>query len=158
MAVTAALYGHFFSNALGGMTEAETPRVFDLLTDSIKVMLCTSTYVPDQDNHKFKSSVTNELPATGGYTAGGVALASKTLVYTAAGHYLVFDAADAIWTTATLSAVRIAVIYNARAAADADKELIGFVDFGSDRSSVGVNFELQWDPLGIFKLAAASPA
>jgi hypothetical protein len=42
----------------------------DLDTDTIKVMLNTSTYVADQDVHAKRSDVTNEVTGTG-YTAGG---------------------------------------------------------------------------------------
>lgn len=157
MAVTAALYGHFMSATLGGITAGETVRSIDILSDTIKVMLCTVAYVPNQDTHKFKSDITNELPATGGYVAGGFTLATKTLVYTAAGHYLVFDAADALWAASTLSNARIAVIYDDRAAAAADKELIGYIDFGADQSSAGVDFTIQWNASGIFKRTAAAP-
>jgi hypothetical protein len=158
MAVTAGLFGHFASNVLGGMTEPETSRRIDILTDAIRVMLCTSAYVPDPDNHKFKASVTNELPAAGGYVAGGVTLVGKTLTYTAAGNILVFDASDAVWAASTLANARIAVIYDDRAAAAADKELIGYIDFGADMSSAGVDFRIVWNAGGIFKITVAAAA
>ena len=45
----------------------------DLDTDTIKVMLVTSTYTPNQDTHTKRSDVTNEVSGTG-YTAGGATL------------------------------------------------------------------------------------
>src|SRR5260370_21192542 len=64
--------------------------------DTIKVMLATASYTPDQTNHQFKSSVTNEVAfGSGNYTAGGVALASKTATITA--HVFTFDSADISW-------------------------------------------------------------
>ena len=42
----------------------------DWLNDTIKVMLVTSAYTPDQDAHDFKDDITNEISGTG-YTAGG---------------------------------------------------------------------------------------
>ena len=54
----------------------------DFLNDTIKGMLTTVTYVPDQDAHDYKSDVTNEVSGTG-YTAGGATLANKTVTYTA---------------------------------------------------------------------------
>lgn len=158
MAVTAGLFGHFASNVLGGMTAGETTRSIDILSDVIKVMLCTSGYVPDPDTHKFKSSVTNEIPATGGYATGGATLASKTLTYTADGNFLVFDAADILYAASTLTNVRIAVIYDDRAAAAGDKELIGYIDFGANQSSAGVDFSIVWNASGIFKITAAAAA
>jgi hypothetical protein len=44
----------------------------------------TSTYAPNQDTHEYVSSLTNELSTAGGYTAGGLAIASPTRTYTAA--------------------------------------------------------------------------
>lgn len=158
MAVSAGLFGHYASSTLGGMTAGETTRSIDILSDTIRVMLCTSAYVPDPDTHKFKSSVTNELPGTGGYTAGGVALAGKTLVYTAAGNFLIFDADNVVWAASTLSNARIAVIYDDREAAAADKELIGFIDFGQDLSSAGVDFSIIWNAAGIFRITVAAAA
>lgn len=158
MAVTAALFGHFGSNILGGLTAGETQRVIDILSNDIKVMLCTSAYVPDQDTHKFKSDVTNEVPGTGGYTTGGQALTTKTLTYTAGTNIMTFDADNVVWTASTITGARIAVIYCARAAADADKELIGYIDFGTDQSTVGVDFRIEWNASGIFKITVAAPA
>ena len=53
------------------------------LTDSIKVMLMTSTYTPNKDTHAFKSDITNEVVGTN-YVATGQALASKTAAYLSA--------------------------------------------------------------------------
>jgi len=41
----------------------------DFGDDTIKVMLSTESYVPDQDTHEFRDDVTNEVAGTG-YTAG----------------------------------------------------------------------------------------
>jgi len=155
MAVTAKLFCNYVSNTLGGMTAGETVRTIDWLSDTIKVMLCTSAYVPNQDTHKFKSDVTNELPATGGYVAGGIALAGKTITLDAANNIMTMDANDATWAGSTLTNARIAVIYDDRAAAAADKELIGYVDFGVDMSSAGVDFTIQWNASGIFRAIVA---
>ena len=51
--------------------------------DTIKMALCTSLYTPDYDLHDYFNDVTNEVVGTG-YTAGGAALASKTVTRTAA--------------------------------------------------------------------------
>jgi len=155
MAVTAHLYDNFVSNVLGGMTAGETVRTIDWLSDSIKVMLTTSTYVPNRSIHKFKSDITNELPATGGYVAGGTALAGKTIALDAVNHIMTMDANDTLWAASTLTNARIAVIYDDRAAAAADKELIGYVDFGVDMSSAGVDFTIQWNASGIFRAIVA---
>jgi hypothetical protein len=56
MAVTALVYGGFLQSLAN--------KEIDLDTDVLKVMLCTSTYTPNQDTHKYKSSVTNEVTGT----------------------------------------------------------------------------------------------
>lgn len=44
----------------------------------------TSSYVPNFDTHAYVSDLTNELTTGGGYTAGGLAIASPTRTSTAA--------------------------------------------------------------------------
>lgn len=82
MAVTAFMYGKSYANFLGGEAGGDTFQT-DFLTDTIKVMLTTSTYTENLDTHETKADVTNEVVGTG-YTAGGATLASKTITYTAA--------------------------------------------------------------------------
>lgn len=124
------------------------------LSDTVKVMLCTSTYVPDQDAHIYKSSVTNEVVGTG-YTAGGIALSSKTSVYNSGTNTLTLDAADSTWSGATTITARYAVVYDSATGVDSTSPLIGYVDFGVDFSSSGVPFVITWDAAGIFTLTVA---
>lgn len=151
MAVTAKAYCNFTSNILGGMTAGETVRSCDWLSDAIHLMLVTNSYVPNQDTHKFKSDITNELPATGGYVAGGTALAGKTITLDAANNIMTLDANDVTWAASTLTNARYGILYDRRAAADADRELIGYIDFGADQSSAGVDFTVTWNALGILR-------
>jgi hypothetical protein len=144
MAVTAKMYGNCLLKALN--------KEIDYDTDTIKVMLCTSTYTPDQDAHIYKSSVTNEVTGTG-YTAGGITLASKTITYTGATNIITLDAADVTWATSTITA-RYAVIYDDTGTAGTSA-LIAYVDFGADVVSSGGNFTITWDATGICTVAAA---
>lgn len=145
MAVTAQWYGKALINVFGGETAGET-RNCDWLSDTIKIMLCTSGYVPNKDTHEFHSDITNEVVGAG-YTAGGATLASKTLVYDAANDRITFDAADATW--ASLLTFRYAVIYDDTPAASANKVLLAYIDFGADQSALTV----QFDPAGILRIA-----
>jgi hypothetical protein len=148
MPVSALLYGKLFLNAFGGETAGETLRNIDILSDSIKLMLTTSAYVPDQHTHKFKSSVTNEVVGAG-YTAGGIALANRTWAYNSGTKTCTFDADDVVWSNATITA-RIAVLYDSTPAADADRILIGYVDFGTDQVSTQPgSFTVQWAAAGV---------
>lgn len=145
MAVSAKVYG------LAQKSLAN--KEIDWDTDTIKVMLCTSTYTPDQDTHQYKSSVTNEVSGTG-YTAGGATLTSCTSTYTSGTNVQMLDAADVSWTSSTITA-RYAVIYDSSPATDATRPLIAYVDFGADVVSSGGTFSITWDAAGIVTLTAA---
>jgi hypothetical protein len=145
MAVSAKVYGKFLLSVMN--------KEVDIDTDALKVMLCTSTYAPDQDAHQYKSSVTNEVSGTG-YTAGGAALTSVTSTYTGATNVWMLDAADTSWASSTITA-RYAVIYDSSPATDATRPLIAYVDFGADVSSTAATFTITWDSNGIVTVTVA---
>ena len=145
MAVTAKVYGLFLKSLAN--------KEIDLDSDTLKVMLCTSTYTPNQDTHQYKSSVTNEVTGTG-YTAGGATLGSVTVTYDTASNTLKLDAADTSWASSTITA-RYAVVYDSTPASDATRPLICYVDFGADVVSSGGAFDITWDAAGIVTLTAA---
>jgi hypothetical protein len=143
MAVSAKIYSKYFLSV--------NAATINWGSDSIKVMLCTSTYTPVQGTHQFKSDITNEVTGTG-YTATGVALGTKT--NTTSGLVATFDAADTSWAASTITA-RYAVVYDATPATDATRPLILYVDFGADVISSGGTFTITWDSLGLFTLTAS---
>ena len=122
----------------------------DLDTDTIKLMLVTSSYTPNIDTHTKRSDVTNEVTGTG-YTAGGVALANKTVTVNNTTDKGVFDADDVTLSTATITA-RGAVLYKSRGGASSADELICYLDFGSDITSTAGNFNITFDATGILTL------
>lgn len=122
----------------------------DLDTDTINVMLVTSTYTPDQDAHTKRSDITNEVVGTG-YSAGGSALAGKVVSVDNTDNEGVFDANDIAWATSTITA-RGAVLYKARGGAASADELICYLDFGSDKVSTAGTFTIQWNAEGIINL------
>lgn len=123
----------------------------DLDTDSIYVMLVTSSYTPDQDLHEYRDDITNEVSGTG-YTAGGSALASKTVTADNTDNEGVFDANDVSWSTSTITA-RAAVLYKNRGGASSADELICYIDFGADKISTAGTFTIAWNAEGIVNLA-----
>lgn len=145
MAVTATLFGGFLQSLAN--------KEIDLDTDTLKVMLCTSTYAPNQDTHRYKSSVTNEVAGTG-YTATGAALTGVTVTYDAATNTLKLDANDVSWPSSTLTA-RYAVVYDSTPASDATRPLIALVDFGADVSTTSGTFQITWSASGIATISAA---
>lgn len=146
MAVTSKMFGNCLLKALS--------KEINLNSDVINVMLCTSAYVPDQDNHVYKSAVSNEVPAGNGYTSGGVTLQNKVLSYVGSTNTVKFDADDVQWPASTITA-RYAVIYDATPGTDATRPLIGYVDFGADVSSNNGTFQITWDANGIFNSVAS---
>lgn len=145
MAVTAKVYGLFLKSLAEGKV--------DLSTDTLKVMLTTSSYTPNQDTHQYKSSVTNEVTGTG-YTAGGATLASVGVTYDAGTNTLKLDAADPAWAASTITA-RYAVFYDATPSTDATRPLISYVDFGTDVTSTAGTFTIELDAAGIVTMTAA---
>lgn len=122
----------------------------DLDSDTIKVMLVTSAYTPDQDAHTKRSDVTNEVSGTG-YSAGGASLANKSVSADNTDNEGVFDADDLTWGSSTITA-RGAVLYKSRGGASSADELICYIDFSADKVSSGGNFTIQWNAEGILNL------
>lgn len=122
MADVAKFFGKFFLSLAN--------KEVDFNSDTIKAMLCTSTYVPDQDAHQYKSDVTNEITGTG-YTAGGVTLTTCTISYDGTTNTLKLDCDDFSWTGATFTA-RNLVIYDSTPGSDATRPLIMYVTFNAD--------------------------
>lgn len=122
----------------------------DLDTDTIKVMLVTSSYIPDQDAHTKRSDIANEVVGSG-YVAGGSALTGNTVTVDNTGNEGVFDADDVSWPTSTITA-RGAVLYKSRGGVASADELICYLDFGADKVSTSGEFSLQWNAEGIINL------
>lgn len=134
------LYGRVFLSAFN--------KEIDLDSDTLKLMLCTSTYVPAQDTHRYKSDVTNEIVGTG-YTAGGVALTSVTVTYDAATNTMKLDAADPSWPSGSTFTFRYAVLYDSTPATDATRPLIGYIDYETDQSVAGEPLTLVVSTSGV---------
>jgi hypothetical protein len=139
VAVTAYWYGKAFLSLLN--------KEADLNSDTLKVMLCTSSYTPDQDAHDYKDDVTNEVSGTG-YTAGGATLANVAVTYTAGTNVIKFDADDTVWSAATITA-RYAVVYDSTPATDGTRPLLLYIDFGGNVTSTAGDFTIAWNASGI---------
>lgn len=146
MAVTAKWYGQALMKVLN--------KEVDFDTDTIKVMLCTTDYSPDQDTHVYKTDITGESSGTG-YTAGGATLANTTMSYTAASNVIKLDADDTVWSNSEITAY-YAVIYDASPASSSARNLLGYVDFGENKTSAGPGtFTITWSTQGIFTITSS---
>jgi hypothetical protein len=121
----------------------------DLTNDTIKLALVTSSYTPDQDAHDFFDDVTNEVGASGTYSAGGATL-SVTVSQDDTDNEGVFDATDVSFTGATITA-RGAVIYKSTGTAGTSP-LICYIDFGGDIVSTAGTFTVAFSSEGIINL------
>lgn len=207
-------YRRALENMLGGSGAAEA-RQTDYLSDTLKVMLATSSYTLSLDSHETKSDVTNECTGTG-YSTGGATISGKAITTTAANSWgttwaattaytagdiirptsgngklyvaitsgtsggseptwtttlydeqpadsgvtwscigssiTVVDATDPSWgPTATISAIRYAVLYNDT---PTDKPLLWVNDFGSDQSVSSGTFTINLPTTGFFHFIA----
>lgn len=145
MAVEAAAYGsQFLALYLGLM---------DWTNDSIKCSLHLVGYVPNKDTNTDFEDTSNEAPATGNYTAGGVALGTKTSTYSSSVHTL--DAANMTIGSSTIANVRRAVVYNDTPSVGS-KTLIAYQTSDTDISTTGGAFTVAWAGAGIVTLTVAA--
>ena len=118
----------------------------DLDTNTIKIMLVTSSYTPNADSHDFKDDITNEVSGTG-YTAGGATLAGCAVTADTTNDRGKFDANDVVWSTATITA-RGAVIYKDTGTASTSP-IIGYIDFTTDKTATAGDFTIQFNADGV---------
>jgi len=130
--------------------KAKIMSEIDLDTDTIKCALMTTAYTPNQDTHIFWDDVSaNEASGTN-YTAGGSTMAGTNITTDTSNNEGVYDASDVTWTSATVSA-QYAVLYKSTGTASTSP-LVCCFDFGSEKTSSGGNFVIQWHDDGIINL------
>ena len=122
---------------------------FNLVSDTVKVALMTGSHAFTAENDNWADVSANQTTGTG-YTAGGQALASKTVTIDDTDDEGVFDAADLTWSSSTITASH-AVIYDDTPTSPADP-LICSIDFGGSQSSSNGNFTIQWAAEGIINI------
>jgi hypothetical protein len=143
MAITATPYGAFLTDLLTG--------VHNVVTDTDKVALLTSSYTPNQDTHATFADVSaNEVTGTG-YTAGGATLTGKSVTYDTIVNVATLVAASVTWAALTVS-TRYAVIYRSTGTGSTSR-LIGYIDFGAVRTYTAEPFELSF-PSGAVAVTA----
>lgn len=114
----------------------------DLASDTFYVLLVTSTYTPNKDTHTKRSDITNEVPNGSGYTTGGQAV-TPTVTKDLVNDRVDVTYADVTWTSSTITA-RAGVVYKRRGGASSADELLFYVDFGTDVSTTGGTFTLDF--------------
>lgn len=148
MAATSKAYGNFALHLAKG-------RVNWLASggSAVKCALLANTYSPDQDAHATWADVLAHEVSGTGYTAGGAALVLTDASYDSATNTLTLDAADAEWSSLSLTA-RYAVIY-IDGATDATSWLVAYTDFGVDKAPLEEPLKVIFNAAGIITMTVA---
>jgi hypothetical protein len=108
-------------------------------SNAFKRMLVTSSYTPNKDTHNDRADVTNEVAATGGYTAGGKVVACTVTRDNATDRVTLTFAAES-WPVSTITAAGEVVYFNDGTAAD--DILVFYNDFGGNVTTSGTTFSV----------------
>jgi hypothetical protein len=138
-------FGPFIERQMEGATKS------DFLTGTWDYSLHTASQTPAQDTDDFFNDWSATEVTGTNYTALGVVLASKTSVYDTATDEWRFDAADAAWTTATISGIRYGLLWENTAGASSTDPVAAYHDLGA-QSVTAANFTVQFDATGIAKI------
>ena len=111
----------------------------DLDTNTFKMLLVTSTYTPNKDTHADRADVTNEVAASGGYTAGGKTVTCTVARDNANDRTTLTFAAES-WANSTITAAG-AVVYKSTGTA-ANDLLVFYNDFGGDVTTSNTTFSV----------------
>jgi hypothetical protein len=125
-------------------------KEIDWDTDTVKAVLCSATYTPDQDAHQYASSLTNEL-AGGGY--GRVTLTGKATTYTGGTNTHMLDAADFAFTG--LTGTFRYLIYLIDTGTAGTSPLVAYVDFGADQTATAQDVNVTLDADGVVSFVVA---
>lgn len=129
------------AKAYGLGVKAILNKEVDWDSDTIKGVLCSSSYTPNQDTHQYASSLTGEL-AGGGYAR--VTLSGKASTYTAGTNTLNLTCSDFSFTALT-GTFRYLIIVDTQTGSDATSPLLTYVDFLSDQTYSGANADMDVD-------------
>jgi hypothetical protein len=130
--------GHMYGKALNAIAT----KTINLSSDTIKVMLVTSSYTPNQAADQF-ASTPGAFEITGtGYTAGGAVLTS--IVLADASNVFTLSAANTTWAGAAF-ATAFGIIYDQTVGTGySTNPLLGYVNFGGTQSPAGITFAIDW--------------
>lgn len=141
----------------GAAKEGIAKNTIDLDTHAFQVVLVTQAHTPVVNTHSTFADVSaNQVAAGGGYSSGGVALASVTVVRAAG--TVTFDAADTSWASSTITAKYAMILKMAGGSLVSGDLLLCYVDLdttsgSSSVSTTGGTFQITWNASGIFTLS-----
>lgn len=146
-AVTLNLYDIFRRKQASGT------GAVDLSALTVKCMIVTSGYTPNQNTHDFADDLgANEVSGTN-YTAGGNAMANPVVALDGSGNVSVDFDDPATWSqhASGFNDGRRAIIYIDRGGAASADELIAYTDdFGAAKGNVDGDFSVAVNASGLF--------
>jgi hypothetical protein len=149
-AVTLNLYDIFRRKQASGT------GAVDLSALTVKCMIVTGTYSPNQNTHDFADDLgANEVSGTN-YAAGGNTLANPVVALDGSGNVSVDFDDPATWAqhASGFNDGRRAIIYVDRGGAASADELIGYTDdFGAAKGNVDGDFSVTINASGLFTSA-----
>lgn len=128
-------------------------NAIDLDTDTLKLALVTSSYVPNAASHDFFDDVSANEVTGSNYTAGGATLANQ-LVTLSAGTVTFDNTVDVTFTqhATGFTNARYAILYKSTGSA-ATSGLIAYADLGTDVGNQSGDLVLEFDSAGILTFA-----
>jgi len=127
-------------------------REIDFDTDTIKMMLVTEDYAPNQATDRYKSAIVDEVSG-GSYVAGGNALSATAITWDDGLATFTLDADDLTFLDGNYS-FRYGIVYDDTPALDTAKPLIMYFDFGAQTAtSVDVVVAFSGSGMGAIRIA-----
>ncbi len=121
-------------------------------TFPVYCMLVGSGYVPNDDTHIYRSSVTNEI-AGSNYISGGFALSSPGVSYDTSLNQGIFTAGNVFLANITFgTSAQAAVLYGSTPAGAPSDPLIAYIDFTTGQAVTAGTFQITWPAGGILAL------
>jgi hypothetical protein len=115
----------------------------DFDTDTLKVMLTTSTYVPAPSTDIFKAAVTNEVSGTN-YTARGNTITGVTATQSLGTATITGNTVTWLQSATGFTNARYAVVYK-DTGVDATSPLIGYIDLVTNQGNTAGDLLLNWN-------------
>jgi hypothetical protein len=146
MAASFTLYSSFRKYIMNG--------TIDLDTNTIKLMLVTSSYTPSVAHDVLADVTASPSPELGsgdGYTTGGAEVTGKSVTNTDSPSQGIFDATDTEWASLTKT-FRYGILYAVGTLNGIVDPLIGYILFDTTPADVvldGSKFTVQWNTGGI---------
>lgn len=139
MAVSAKLYGLAVVKAFN--------KEIDFDSDTIKAILVSASYTPDQDAHDYLNDVTANEETDGSYARK--TLASKAVSYNSGTNVIKIDADDLLWSALTSAGVRYVIIADTQTGVDSTSPLIAYIDLGTTIAPTGQDLSIAFNAAGI---------